>query len=348
MNDEFYMQRCLDLASNGLGHTYPNPLVGCVIVLNNKIIGEGWHHKAGEPHAEVNAINSVEDPSKLSEATLYVNLEPCSHYGKTPPCCDLIIAKGIKKVVIGTVDPNPKVAGKSIMKLMHHCKELTVGCLEDECDELNKRFFMGQRQQRPYVILKWAESADGFLAPKKQPKGQPVWITNAYSKQLIHKWRSEEQAILVGKNTAIKDNPALTTRLWDGPNPTRILIDRELSCFSSPQPLHLLDQKDKTIIYCERTEQSQPNLIFEELDFDADIAPQILDNLYSKHNIQSVIVEGGAFTLSSFINSDLWDEARVFVGDIYFKDGIKAPQLTVSPSAKLALENDILKVYHYD
>ena len=223
---EKYIKRCIELAKNGLGATYPNPLVGSVIVYKNKIIGEGWHQKAGAPHAEVNAINSVKDESLLNKSTIYVSLEPCSHFGKTPPCSDLIIAKGIKKVIIGTVDPFAEVAGRGIKKLMEAGCEVQVGILEKECQDLNKRFFTFHQKKRPYIILKWAQTTDGFIAPKVQEKREPVWITNQYSKQLVHKWRSEEQAILVGTNTAIADNPKLNTRLWNGKNPVRVVIDK--------------------------------------------------------------------------------------------------------------------------
>lgn len=341
------MRRCLTLAKKGLGNTYPNPLVGCVIVYNDQIIGEGWHQKAGSPHAEVNAINSVKDPSKLKEATLYVNLEPCSHHGKTPPCSDLIIEKGIKKVVIGTVDPNPQVAGNGVQKLMHHCEEMDVGFLEDECEALNKRFFTFQRAKRPYVILKWAETQDGFIARKTQEIGKPTWITNPYSKQLVHKWRSEEQGILVGLNTALKDNPRLNTRLWEGKNPVRILIDENLESFSSPVKLHLLDRQIKTIVFCDYPEENQENLIFESIDFDKEVTAQIMTRLY-EYDLQSVIVEGGQQTLQAFIDSDLWDEARVFKGASYFKKGIKAPDFQQKISNKKFIQKDELSIYYND
>ena len=215
---EKYIRRCIELAKNGLGTTHPNPLVGSIIVYKDEIIGEGWHKKAGEPHAEVIAINSVKDKSLLPKATIYVSLEPCSHFGKTPPCCDLIIANIIPNVVIGTMDPFAKVAGNGIKKLVEAGKNVIVGILEDECNELNKRFFTFHNKKRPYIILKWAESLDGFIAPLTKVKKEPVWITNDYSRQLVHKWRSEEQAILVGTNTIIDDNPSLTTRDWTGNN----------------------------------------------------------------------------------------------------------------------------------
>ena len=245
---EKYIKRCIELAQNGLGTTYPNPMVGSVIVHKNKIIGEGWHKKSGEAHAEVNAINSVKDESLLKDATIYVSLEPCSHFGKTPPCSDLIIAKEIKRVVIGTMDPFAKVAGRGIKKLMDAGCEVKVGILEDECLELNKSFFTFLKKQRPYIILKWAQTEDGFIAPENREGKRPVWITNKYSGQLVHKWRSEEAAILVGTNTVLKDNPSLNVRKWTGKSPIRIVIDRELK---TPDEFPILDGTQKTIMLCE-------------------------------------------------------------------------------------------------
>ena len=239
-----YINRCIQLAKNGLGTTYPNPMVGSVIVYNDEIIGEGWHQKAGESHAEVNAINSVKDKSLLSKSTIYVSLEPCSHFGKTPPCCDLIIKNNIPNVVIGTVDPFAKVAGNGIKKLLEAGKNVTIGILEDECNDLNKRFFTFHTKKRPYIILKWAESADGFIAPSSKDKKEPVWITNEISRQLVHKWRSEEQAILVGTQTVLDDNPSLTTRDWFGKNPIRIVLDQNNKISKEN---HIFDSQAKTL-----------------------------------------------------------------------------------------------------
>ena len=227
--DELYMQRCLFLARKAIGYTYPNPLVGSVIVHKGKIIGEGWHTKVGEPHAEVNAIASVKDKSLLKESTLYVNLEPCAHFGKTPPCADLIIEKKIPKIVIGCIDINSKVAGKGIERLRQAGREVIVGVLEAESQALNKRFFTFHAQKRPYIILKWAQTRDGFIAPLQQTQQAPVWISNAFSQQLTHLWRAQEGAILVGKHTVEKDNPSLTTRHWVGNTPLRLVIDNEHS-----------------------------------------------------------------------------------------------------------------------
>ncbi|WP_034921215.1 bifunctional diaminohydroxyphosphoribosylaminopyrimidine deaminase/5-amino-6-(5-phosphoribosylamino)uracil reductase RibD [Gillisia sp. CAL575] len=350
---EKYIKRCIQLAENGLGTTYPNPMVGSVIVHDNKIIGEGWHRKAGEPHAEVNAINSVEDKSLLKKATIYVSLEPCSHYGKTPPCSDLIIASGIKKVVIGSIDPFPSVSGKGIKKLMDAGCEVILGILDTACNSLNKRFFTFHKNHRPYIILKWAQSTDGFLAPiysEENHNREPVWITNKYSQQLVHKWRGEEAAILVGTNTAVMDNPNLNTRLWKGSNPVRILIDKSLRL---PRDSALLDESIKTIVICdkvskqEKSKTSSENLIFEPIDFNKEITAEICSILY-KYAIQSIIIEGGAKTIQSFIDSGLWDEARVFTGDVHFKKGTKAPLPSGTFKEKNTQTGDILRIYTND
>lgn len=340
------MERCLQLAKNGLGQTYPNPLVGCVIVHEGKIIGEGWHQKAGTGHAEVNAINSVKQPELLKNATLYVNLEPCSHYGKTPPCSQLIIKKGIPRVVVGITDPNPKVAGRGIQQLREAEIEVKVGCLSNKCTELNRRFLTAQIKKRPYIILKWAKTADGFIAPTTQKTGRAFWITNTYSKQIVHKWRSEEQAILVGKNTAIKDNPQLNTRLWKGNNPVRIAIDRDLEILKSSKHF-LLDQTVKTVIFCKASNTDKDNLLFKVIDFTKPVVPQVLTALYHL-NLKSLIVEGGAYTLQQFIGADLWDEARVFTGAPHLQSGIKAPTFNALPYREIKIQNDILKLYKHD
>lgn len=329
-----YIKRCIELAKNGLGTTYPNPLVGSVIVYNNEIIGEGWHRKSGEPHAEVNAINSVKDKSLLSKSTIYVSLEPCSHFGKTPPCCDLIIANKIPNVVIGTIDPFAKVAGTGIKKLIEAGKNVTVGILEDECNELNKRFFTFHNKKRPYIILKWAESEDGFIAPLSKEKKEPVWITNEFSRQLVHKWRSEEQAILVGTNTVIEDNPSLTTRDWSGNHLIRIVLDQNNRISKES---HIFDNQVKSI-----------TITKENINFNNNIALEITDFLFNE-GIQSVIIEGGRQTLQTFIDANIWDEARVFRGEIYFKSGTKAPTISGENSKKEKILNDeLLTFFNYD
>jgi diaminohydroxyphosphoribosylaminopyrimidine deaminase/5-amino-6-(5-phosphoribosylamino)uracil reductase len=338
---EKYMSRCLDLAKNGLGTTYPNPLVGSVIVHKDRIIGEGWHYKAGQPHAEVNAITSVSNSALLKDATIYVNLEPCSHHGKTPPCANLIIEKGIQKVVIGTVDPNPKVAGQGIQKLKEAGCEVVVGVLEEECRELNKRFFTFQTKKRPYIFLKWAQTADGFIAPTQRDKQQPVWITSDYSRQLVHKQRAEEQAIIVGTNTVIEDNPSLTTRNWNGNSPLRIVVDRSLRI---PKGASVYDKSVPTLFFTEKRIERQPNLLFEQIDFSENIIPQICDSLY-KQGLQSLIVEGGTRLLQSFIDSNLWDEALAFSGKIAFGEGVKAPNINGRLLSEKTIETDMLKHY---
>lgn len=333
-SNEKYIKRCIELAKNGLGTTYPNPLVGSVIVYNDEIIGEGWHQKAGEPHAEVNAINSVKDKSLLAKATIYVSLEPCSHFGKTPPCCDLIIAKKIPNVVIGTIDPFAKVAGNGIKKLLEAGKKVTVGILKDECNELNKRFFTFHNKKRPYIIVKWAESQDGFIAPLSKDKQEPVWLTNLFSRQLVHKWRSEEQAILVGTKTVVDDNPSLTTRDWVGNNPIRIVLDQNNRISKES---HIFDNQAKTILLNNDT-----------INFNNNIAQEIVDFLFNE-GIQSVIIEGGSKTLQTFIDENLWDEARVFKSNVTLNEGVKAPKIEFKKATRNEiLEDELLIFFNYD
>ena len=346
---EKYIKRCLQLAENGLGRTYPNPMVGAVVVHKDRIIGEGWHRKAGEAHAEVHAINSVKDKRLLGKSTIYVSLEPCSHYGKTPPCSDLIIASGIRKVVIGSVDPFAAVAGRGIKKLMDAGCMVSVGILEKECRELNRRFFTFHQQQRPYIILKWAESRDGFISPKPSEASErkPVWITNQYSRQLVHKWRAEEQAILVGTNTAVSDDPGLGTRSWHGPDPVRLVLDRQLRI---PKESQLFDRKIRTIVITDLKNTvagNEENLTYEKIDFDKDPATQVAGILY-KHELQSVIIEGGRQTLQTFIDSGLWDEARNFRGNEDMGAGTQAPKISGRLVSETRLEADTLKIYRND
>lgn len=345
-NHEHYIARCIELAKNGFGTTYPNPMVGSVIVYNDEIIGEGWHKKSGEPHAEVNAIRSVKDKSQLEKATIYVSLEPCSHFGKTPPCCDLILENKIPNVVIGTVDSNIKVAGNGIKRLKEAGTNVIVGVLEKECYELNQRFFTYHEKKRPYIILKWAETQDGFIAPLEKEEQKPVWITNSNSRQLVHKWRTEEQAILVGTQTVIDDNPQLNARDWNGNNPIRIVIDQNNRI---PITTHVFDNQVKTIVFLrEKRTYSGENIIFEILDFQQNIAQQIVERLY-EYQIQSVIIEGGAQTLQTFIDEKVWDEARVFIGNNKFEKGLKAPLLNKTLSKKEKIGTDELLIFrNYD
>ncbi|PIF31043.1 diaminohydroxyphosphoribosylaminopyrimidine deaminase [Flavobacterium sp. 9] len=345
---EKYIKRCIELAQNGFGTTYPNPMVGSVIVYEGKIIGEGWHKKAGEPHAEVNAVRSVKDKSLLKKATIYVSLEPCSHFGKTPPCCDLIIEHKIPNVVVGTVDPNEKVAGNGIKKLIASGANVVVGVLEKECNELNKRFFTFHEQKRPYIILKWAESQDGFLSPEKEANQdrKPIWITNQYSRQLVHKWRSEEQAILVGTKTVIDDNPKLNVRDWAGNNPVRVVLDQNNRI---PKDSFIFDNSVKTIIFT-KSEINFPseNTTFERIDFNENMIQSILSVLY-QNQIQSIIIEGGLQTLQSFIDQNIWDEARIFVGKTIFENGTKAPVLQKKNVTKTYIQNDeLINVRNHD
>ena len=344
--NEKYIRRCIELARNGLGTTYPNPLVGSVIVYDGKIIGEGWHKKSGESHAEVNAVKAVKDKSLLKKATIYVSLEPCSHFGKTPPCCDLIIKNNIPNVVIGTVDPNVKVAGNGIKKLIEAGIHVTVGVLEEECNALNKRFFTFHKKKRPFIVLKWAESQDGFIAPTEKLEKKPVWITNQYSRQLVHKWRTEEQAILVGTQTANDDNPKLNARDWSGKNPIRLVIDQNNRIEKNN---HIFDNQAVTIVFSKSIDTiKKENTIFEILDFEKNIAEQIVQILY-QHQIQSVIIEGGRQTLQTFIDANLWDEARVFVGSIKFKEGTQAPTLAKNQFKKQSIGTDELtQTKNYD
>jgi diaminohydroxyphosphoribosylaminopyrimidine deaminase / 5-amino-6-(5-phosphoribosylamino)uracil reductase len=344
---KFYMKRCIELAKNGLGTTYPNPLVGSVIVHNGKIIGEGWHKKAGEPHAEVNAVNSVKDKSLLKDATIYVSLEPCSHFGKTPPCCDLIIANKIPNVVIGTIDPFAKVAGNGIKRLVESGKNVTIGILEEECNELNKRFFTFHQKKRPYIILKWAETADGFIAPISKTEKSPVWITNSYSRQLVHKWRTEEQAILVGTNTVLEDNPKLDARDFKGNNPFRVVWDKSNKI---TEKFHVKNEIIPTFFLTEiKNLTEKQNIYYKNTIFDTLLAKKTLDVLYEE-NIQSVIVEGGSQTLQTFIDANLWDEARVFVSENTFNEGVVAPKLPKNRIlTSLLIKKDQLKLFrNYD
>ncbi|WP_299117221.1 bifunctional diaminohydroxyphosphoribosylaminopyrimidine deaminase/5-amino-6-(5-phosphoribosylamino)uracil reductase RibD [uncultured Winogradskyella sp.] len=327
---ETYIKRCLQIAKNGLGTTQPNPMVGAVVVYNDTIIGEGFTSSYGRNHAEVNAIKSVDNKSLLKKSTLYVTLEPCSHFGKTPPCSDLIIEYRIPKVVIGCVDNNPEVAGKGIAKLKAAGCKVIVGVLENACKNHHKRFFTFHNKKRPYIILKWAETTDGYIAPKFKNEQKPVWITNQYSRQLVHKWRAEEQAILIGNNTVLKDNPSLTVRAWKGNNPIRIVIDKDQKLAAD---FRVFNDEAKTI-----------RVLKKVLDFNQSITRQITTILY-KEDINSVIVEGGSKTLQAFIDENLWDEARVFIGRMEFKSGVKAPILKGQLISEHEIENDVLKTY---
>ena len=345
-NHEIYMQRCLQIAQNAIGVSRPNPAVGAVIVHNDIIIGEGFTSIYGENHAEVNAVNSVKDVTILKEATIYVTLEPCSHFGKTPPCADLLVKHQFKKVVIGCIDSNTLVSGKGIERLKNAGIEVIVGVLEKECREHHKRFFTVQEKKRPYIILKWAQTKDGFIAPKTKNFQKPVWISNQYSRQLVHKFRAQEQAILVGTKTVLDDNPSLNLRDWFGNHPVRIVLDKD---FKIPQNLAVYDKSVKTIFITDikNMHTSSENIFFEGIDFNQKIANQICDIL-QKHQIQSVIIEGGTKTIQTFIDENLWDEARVFESDFTLINGTKAPILAGKVISEIDIKNDILKIYGND
>ena len=322
--DEKYIARCIQLAKNGLCNAAPNPMVGAVIVHNDTIIGEGYHIRCGEAHAEVNAIRSVKDESLLKDSTIYVSLEPCSHYGKTPPCADLIINKGIPRVVVGCQDPFALVAGRGIQKMRDAGIEVKVGILEEECRQLIRRFITFHTERRPFITLKWAESADGYI-DLYRTGGQPYIFSSSLSSMLVHKRRAEHSAILVGRRTALLDNPSLTVRNWHGKSPVRLVIDKNLTL---PKHLSLFDGSTRTLVFTQR--EDTPNLFqveFIQLDFNRDILPQIFEVLYQE-KLQSLMVEGGSILLQSFIDSGCWDEAYIEHSSDYLKDGIKAPKLT--------------------
>lgn len=325
MTDEFYIERCIELAQKALGKTYPNPLVGSVIVHNDRIIGEGFHKKAGEPHAEINAINSVkeEDRHLIPESTIYVSLEPCAHFGKTPPCSLKIVELGFRKVVIGALDSHDKVNGKGKQIITDAGIEAISGILEKKSRELNKRFFTFHEKKRPFIILKWAQSADGFM----DQDFKPTQISNSLSKQLVHQIRSEEHAILVGKNTALHDNPSLTVREIEGRNPIRILIDYNLDV---PDTFNIYNNAAETIIFNNKKDSTERNLKFIKIEKQNSLK-LILEKLYELQ-IQSVIIEGGRFTLQQFIDQNLWDEALIFKNpNLYLENGTETPNFNFEP-----------------
>lgn len=342
---QIFMQRCLDLAALGLGKVSPNPMVGAVIVHDDKIIGEGYHKQYGQAHAEVNAVNDAllkfDNAKELfQQSTIYVSLEPCAHYGKTPPCADLLIKHRFAKVVIGCRDPFARVDGKGIEKLQAAGIEVIVGVLEDECKWLNRRFFTRVQKQRPYVILKWAQTADEFFAPDDN---QQFWITGPESRKLVHQWRSQEDAILVGKNTVAIDNPQLNVRYGDGRSPKRVVIDRRLEL---KPDLNVFDQSVETLIFNElKTDVDGKNKYIALEDFDRYVPQYILYQLYLQ-DIQSVIIEGGAYTLNTFINVGVWDEARIFTGEATLSTGIKAPKINGIIAEEIPSGTDYLQILY--
>lgn len=334
-----YMQRALDLAQKGMGKVSPNPMVGCVIVCNDEVIGEGYHEQYGGLHAEPNAVNSIEDKSIITNSTVYVTLEPCAHHGKTPPCAELLATLKPKRVVICNDDPNPLVAGKGIQQLKDAGIEVETGVLEEKGRSLNKRFFTFQEKKRPYIILKWAETKDGFIARKDFDS---KWISGEESRKLVHQWRADESSIMVGTNTAKHDNPSLNVRLVEGNNPIRIVIDRELKL---PVNLNLFDQTQETIVYNSIKSEVVGKVKYVELDFSSSIIDQVLADLYTD-KVLSLFVEGGTFLLNQFLEADLWDEAKIFKSTTEtFGEGIKAPLPPKNRIFSQQIGNDRLEFY---
>jgi len=337
MQDEFYIRRCIELAQKAIGKTYPNPLVGSVIVHNGKIIGEGYHRKAGEHHAEINAINSVIDKSLIPESTIYVSLEPCAHFGKTPPCALKIKELGFKKVVIGAMDSHDKVNGKGKKIIQDSGIEVISGVLEKECIELNKRFFTYHEKKRPYILLKWAESGDGFM----DRDFQPYSISNPLVNQYVHQLRADEHAILVGTQTALTDNPSLNVRNVEGINPVRILIDFELKV---PQDFNMYNKAAKTIVINSVKEEIQDHIHFIKINKD-NFLSELMEALY-KEQIQSVIIEGGSFTLQQFIDAALWDEAIVIKNEnLKLENGTKAPEFNFKWNYTENFRDNLIEFY---
>lgn len=343
MNDKAYLRRCFELAKFGEGRVSPNPLVGSVIVFEDKIIGEGFHRNYGGPHAEVNAIDSVLDKSLLSSSTLYVNLEPCSHYGKTPPCAELIIRSGIPRVVISNIDPNPKVSNRGVRMMREAGVDVVTGILEGEGWEVNKRFFTYYTKKRPYVFLKWAKTMDGYMDIDRSIENPPYWISNDNLKIWVHKQRAFEDSILVGKNTIQNDNPSLSTRHYHGSNPIRLGIDRDLSLSTD---LKFFDLSQKGILFnSQRDDDTNPMFIYKKIDFGSSMYRNILDYLY-RENITSIIVEGGKATLEGFINNGLWDEANILVGNRKFGGGLVSPSIDESMMDEIISYSDNY-IMHY-
>lgn len=318
------MRRCLELATSGVGHTEPNPMVGAVVVCDGKIIGEGYHRRCGEAHAEVNAIASVKNEELLSKSTIYVSLEPCSHYGKTPPCSELIIRKGIPRVVVACLDPFPAVSGRGIRMLREAGIEVVTGVLEKEARELNKVFMTVQEKHRPYIRLKWAQSKDGFIDKiRESAKEKPVVFSTPESQVRVHKMRAESAAILVGTNTALLDNPSLNVRKWSGKNPVRMVLDRNLRI---PQDFHLMDGSVETLVFTEKKADNRENLTYINIDFSGNVIQQILDEMM-RRKLHSLLVEGGSNLLSQFIDLSMWDEAWIETANVELGEGVAAPRI---------------------
>jgi diaminohydroxyphosphoribosylaminopyrimidine deaminase/5-amino-6-(5-phosphoribosylamino)uracil reductase len=344
--DMIYMRRCLDLARKAEGHTSPNPMVGAVVVHNDTIIGEGYHLQAGTPHAEVHALNAVTDKTLLPRSTLYVSLEPCSHQGRTPPCADLIIRSGIKRVVVGTSDTSPKVAGKGIARMKEAGIEVTTGVEEEGCRMINKRFFTWHEKNRPYVILKWARSADGYIDITRTPgdAAGAHWITGKAERILVHRWRAAEDAILAGGATIRSDNPSLDVRLWRGKNPLRVIVSRSGDIDSDAK---VLKGPAETILFTCNRKLNIPGIRIIQIDYSNDFISDILKKLHEM-GVQSVFVEGGAFILRSFFISGQWDEARRFTGVMNFGDGVPDPLSSFRPEHTYRFEKSTLDIGCHD
>jgi diaminohydroxyphosphoribosylaminopyrimidine deaminase/5-amino-6-(5-phosphoribosylamino)uracil reductase len=342
-DDNKFMRRCLELASKAEGLTYPNPMVGSVVVYDGKILGEGYHLRSGESHAEVNAINSVSDKTKLKFSTLYVNLEPCSHFGKTPPCADFIISNGIPRVVIGTIDTSEKVSGEGVTRLREAGCDVKTGILEADCRRLNRRFFIFHEKRRPYITLKWAKSADGYLdiIRSGDHKREPTWITGKPEKVLVHKWRASEQAILVGAGTVRADNPRLNVREWKGSDPLKLILSSSgsLNIGSSVN-----NTNKKTVVFTHNSTAGIPDVLKEMLKENISSSVQICEYLYFS-GIQSLFIEGGAEVLNHFISTGLWDEARIFTGEEHFREGVKAPLINGILFSKTVFSGSLLEIY---
>ena len=341
MQDELFIKRCIELAELAKGHAAPNPMVGAVLVHEGRIIGEGWHKQYGEPHAEVNCLQNVneEDRSLIEEGTMYVNLEPCAHHGKTPPCATLLVAEKVKKVVIANKDPFEKVSGKGIDILTQGGVEVETGVMEQEGAWLNRRFFTFHTKKRPYIILKWAQTPEGYFAPENKSRFQ---ITNADSQKLLHKWRTEEAAIMVGFNTALNDDPQLTARLWEGKQPLRVVLDKELNL---PRAHKIFDDSAETWLVNEHRAGKLGGAKLVEMQFGKNLLPVLMTELYNEGKL-SLIVEGGVTLLNSFIEMGLWDEARIFTGINTLESGLTAPVLTNAvPAFETNIAGDTLQVY---
>jgi diaminohydroxyphosphoribosylaminopyrimidine deaminase/5-amino-6-(5-phosphoribosylamino)uracil reductase len=342
-NDDIkFMRRCLDLAGKAEGMTYPNPMVGCVVVFNGKIIGEGYHQKAGEPHAEVNAVNSVKNRNLLKSSILYVNLEPCSHFGKTPPCTEMIIASGIRKVIAGTKDTSRKVSGEGIKELRNADCEVVAGVMEEECRWINRRFFCYHEKNRPYIILKWAQSADGYIDIIRKPghSREPFWITGRSERVLVHRWRASEQAILAGAGTVRTDDPKLNVRYWTGNDPLRLILSSSGRLDGGSAIFKI---NGTNIVFTHNDKIKQINGLKVKLDKYTASTRQVAEYLFSE-GIQSVIIEGGREVLSHFISTGYWDEARIFYGKNEFKEGVLAPGISGKIISRTDFSGSTLKI----